>query len=148
MPRRPKKPTRKMTAGKKASRELYAICCARPMASSARNCLKVRLKTSSHSPSRNAVGERGGRPTPRRRSAAVDKAETAEPDALVPLAALPREQSHRGPDPAGEHEPGGQGPDSHDRQPLADPRSHVGGLAETRAERDDRVRELLALDLD
>ena len=39
----PSRPTRKMTAGKNASSELYAICCASPIASSARNSLNERL---------------------------------------------------------------------------------------------------------
>jgi hypothetical protein len=36
--KRPSAPTRNATAGKKASSELYATCCDRPMQSSFRNC--------------------------------------------------------------------------------------------------------------
>src|SRR6266508_6528172 len=47
----------RITAGKNASSELKAICCASPMPPSARNALPVRFRTSSHSPARSRSGD-------------------------------------------------------------------------------------------
>src|SRR2546423_1917194 len=112
-PKRPRAPTTNAIAGKNASSELYAICCARPMQSSAMNSWKLRLSAAIHSARLSRCGALGGRPTCRRsvavRSVAVDKAEATDLCLGRTLSAAPHQQPHGRADAAGAHEAGAVG---------------------------------------
>src|SRR5918996_273926 len=113
-----------MTAGKNASSELNATCCARPMQSSARNSLNVRLRTLSHSRALSRSGPRGTRPISSA-SAAVDKREAAGLRLGATLAAATGEDPHRRPEPAREEESRAGGTGREDGQLRAKDRGHV-----------------------
>src|SRR5688500_11412132 len=80
-----------------ASSELYAICSASPMQSSARNSLKLRFRAATQSPTLRRVGDSGA-------LAAVDKEEAAGLGLRPALPALAEEEPHRRADPAAEDE--------------------------------------------
>src|SRR5437763_289305 len=145
----PSAPTRKATAGKNASSELYAICCASPMQSSLMNSEKLRLSAAIHSPRLSRSGERGTRPAVARRcSVAVDKAEAADLGLCLAFATAPEDQARRRTDPARQQESDPQRPGRSGREVPAQLPANVRRLAEARAEVLGGVGQVLALRLD
>ncbi len=139
---------RKTMAGKNASSELKAICCERPMQSSAMNCRNVRLKTAIHSSRRRRSGPEGARPSPAGASVAVANGEAAETGLRSALPAAAHEQSHGRADAAREDEPDAEGTRRDDRQLRAQLGADVGRLVDLRAKRVDGAGQLVALALD
>src|SRR5690349_459052 len=115
------------------------------MQSSARNCLNVRLKVSTHSPSPRRAGESGAAP---RSVVAVDKGERAELRLRRPFAATAGEKPHRRAEPAREEEARPERTCGDERQLRAELPADVRCVADAGAEIVDRARELLALGLD
>src|SRR5580765_5174517 len=138
-----------MTAGKKASSELYAICWERPMQSSFMNCAKLRFSAASHSPLLNRPGELGVRPTrPRPCSVAVDKTEPPDLGLRLAFASAPEDQPRGRADPTCQQEPHAERADRGRRQVRAQLRAHVRRLADAVPQGLGCTRELLALALD
>src|SRR5438874_8159685 len=145
----PSAPTRNAVAGKNASSELYAICCARPMQSSLMNSEKLRFNTAIHSPRLSRSGERGTRPAAARRcSVAVDKAEAAELGLRLAFAPAPEDQTRARTDPTRQEEADAERAHGDGRQVLAQLSADVRRLAEARAQAVRRVGQLLAFRLD
>src|SRR5215216_1421278 len=140
----PSAPTRKATAGKKASSELYATCCESPMQSSARNSLKLRFSAANHSLELSRSGERGGWPTCACCSVAVDKAEAAERGFRLAFAPAPEDQPRGCADAAGDEESEGERARRHRRQVRAQLAGDVGGLSNAFAKILCGLRQLLA----
>src|SRR6185436_782609 len=138
-------PTRNATAGKKASSELYAICCDRPMQSSARNSLKLRLIAASHSLQLSRSGERGGWPTGACCSVAVDKAETAERGLRLALASAAEDQPRCCADTTRDEEAKRQRSDRDGRKVRAQLAGDVRRVADALPQIVCRIGELLAL---
>src|SRR5688572_11547122 len=138
-----------MAAGKNASSELYAIWAARPRASRRMKSLAACLPAATQSPRVRRVGLRGGLPVATRvKSVAVDKLELAQPRARSALTTASGEVAHRRAHSPREEEPRPERPSSREREPLAELRRDVRGLAEVGAQLLDGGGEALALGLD
>src|SRR5215216_433613 len=118
------------------------------MQSSAMNSLPARLNTSSHSRALSRSGPAGVWPTSARLSVAVDEREAAKARLLAAFAASPEEQPGGCADPARDHKARAERAGGDDGEVRAKLCRHVRRLAHLVAQLFDRVRELLALQLD
>src|SRR5262245_62409515 len=118
------------------------------MQSSLRNCLPVRLKTSSQSRALRRSGPLGARPSRASRSVAVDKGEPPEAGLRRALATAPREEPHRRADAPGEEEARAEGRRRNDGQVGPQLRPDVRYVLDLGPEVVDGVSELFALGLD
>src|SRR5918994_5916169 len=121
-PTRSSRPTRNTIAGKNASSELNATCAESPIASSSRNDLNARLKTSSQSRGGSRQGLRGSRPT-----STIEVVTSA-------FATLAGEEAHRRADAAREEEACTERAGRDHGQVRPELAGDVGRLAEALAE--------------